>query len=59
MFKSEESFLRAYLLTNYSMDVRPVVNTSTVTTVNISLTVMQIMDLVIKLIYKEVLLESN
>lgn len=32
-------------MSNYSMDVRPVVNTSSVTTVTISLTVIQIMDL--------------
>jgi hypothetical protein len=45
--KSEESILRAYLMANYSADVRPVVNVSTVTYVNITLTIIQIMDLVI------------
>lgn len=43
---SDESILRAYLLSNYSPDVRPVVNASTVTFVNITLTIIQIMDLV-------------
>ena len=32
-------------MANYSMDVRPVVNVSTVTYVNITLTIIQIMDL--------------
>jgi hypothetical protein len=44
--KSEESILRAHLLANYSSDVRPVVNVSAVTLVNITLTILQIMDLV-------------
>lgn len=33
-------------MTNYSADVRPVVNVSSVTYVNITLTIIQIMDLV-------------
>lgn len=43
--RSEESFLRANLMANYTYDVRPVVNASTVTYVNITLTIIQIMDL--------------
>lgn len=49
-WSSDESILRAYLLSNYSNEVRPVINSSTVTYVNITLTVIQIMDLV-SLIY--------
>lgn len=44
--KSEESILRHALLANYTPDVRPVVNVSTPTFVNITLTIIQIMDLV-------------
>lgn len=44
--KSEESILRQYLLRNYSADIRPVINSFTVTYVKISLTIIQIMDLV-------------
>jgi hypothetical protein len=47
--KSEESILRSYLMANYTPDVRPVVNATTVTYVNITLTIIQIMDLVLKI----------
>ena len=39
--------LRAYLFANYSVDVRPVINVTTVTLVNIDVTIIQIMDIVI------------
>ncbi|RNA21152.1 neuronal acetylcholine receptor subunit alpha-7 isoform X2 [Brachionus plicatilis] len=45
LLNSDESILRAYLLSNYSPDVRPVINASSVTFVNITLTIIQIMDL--------------
>ena len=54
--KSEESILRAYLMANYSSDVRPVVNVTTVTYVNITLTIIQIMDLVLKFSLKKTLI---
>ena len=52
--KSDESILRAFLMTNYSADVRPVVNVSTVTYVNITLTIIQIMDLVRAIFFKHI-----
>lgn len=57
--KSEESILRAHLLTNYSADVRPVVNVSDVTFVNITLTILQIMDLVCYYIYPRIISTRN
>lgn len=44
--KSQESQLRQFIMTDYAPDIRPVSNTSTVTFVNISLTNIQIMNLV-------------
>ena len=44
--QSQESILRKYLLRNYSADIRPVINSFTITYVKISLTIIQIMDLV-------------
>jgi len=46
--QSEESRLRQYLLRNYSTEIRPVTKASTLTSVKISLTIIQVMDLVRK-----------
>ena len=46
--KSEESRLRMQLMSEYSPDIRPVLNASTVTLVNISLSNIQVINMVIK-----------
>ncbi len=45
-FESEESKLRAELMRNYVPELRPVLNSTTITYVNISLSNIQIMNLV-------------
>ena len=45
-FNSDESRLRYTLLTNYVPEARPVLNTNTVTVVDVGLTIIQVMDLV-------------
>jgi hypothetical protein len=46
---SDESRLRENLLEGYVPEARPVVNTTTVTVVDIGLTIIQVMDLVNRL----------
>jgi hypothetical protein len=46
---SDESRLRENLLEGYVSEARPVVNTTTVTVVDIGLTIIQVMDLVNRL----------
>lgn len=46
-FNSDEARLRKNLLEGYVPEARPVVNISTVTIVDIGLTIIQVMDLVI------------
>jgi hypothetical protein len=45
-FNSDESRLRSILLESYVPEARPVINTTTVTVVDVGLTVIQVMDLV-------------
>ena len=45
-FNSDESQLRAMLLEGYVPEARPVINTTTVTIVDIGLMIVQVMDLV-------------
>lgn len=47
-FNSDEARLRKTLLEGYVPEARPVVNISTVTIVDIGLTIIQVMDLVIR-----------
>ena len=49
-FNSDESRLRFTLLNNYLAEARPVVNITTVTVVDVGLTIIQVMDLVSRLI---------
>lgn len=49
-FNSDESRLRFTLLNNYVPEARPVVNITTVTVVDVGLTIIQVMDLVNELI---------
>ena len=50
-FNSDESRLRSSLLDNYVPEARPVVNTTTVTVVDVGLTVIQVMDLVSEIMF--------
>jgi hypothetical protein len=45
-FNSDESKLRSTLLESYVPEARPVVNTTTVTVVDVGLTIIQVMALV-------------
>jgi hypothetical protein len=45
-FNSDEARLRLTLLDSYVPEARPVINTTTVTVVDVGLTVIQVMDLV-------------
>ena len=45
-FHSPESRLRATLLESYVTEARPVINTTTMTIVDVGLTIIQVMDLV-------------
>jgi hypothetical protein len=45
-FNSDEARLRLALLDRYVPEARPVVNTTTVTVVDVGLTIIQVMDLV-------------
>jgi hypothetical protein len=45
-YQSEESRLRHTLLENYVREARPVINRTTVTVVDVGLTIVQVMDLV-------------
>jgi hypothetical protein len=45
-YNSEESRLRSVLLDNYVPEARPVVNITTVTVVDVGLTIIQVMNLV-------------
>jgi len=50
-FSSDESRLRRTLLDGYVPEARPVVNTTTVTVVDIGLTIIQVMNLVSKIFH--------
>lgn len=45
-FNSDESRLRAVLLDSYVPEARPVINTTTVTVVDVGVTIIQVMNLV-------------
>ncbi len=45
-FNSDESRLRSILLESYVPEARPVINSTTVTVVDVGLTIIQVMDLV-------------
>jgi hypothetical protein len=50
-FSSDESRLRRTLLDGYVPEARPVINTTTVTVVDIGLTIIQVMNLVSKIFH--------